>query len=331
MRQRSHSLLLAILLGGIIPVLLLVTFQKGKQNIPDIAPSETMVNTQPTTTQPTESQYIPVQALQIPVLMSNGEITQMDLSSYLTAVVLKEMPASFEMEALKAQAVVARTYALRQCTAGSKHTGGAVCVNSACCQGFCTPEDYLVSGGEQAMLDRIRDAILDTENQVLVYDGKLIDATYFSCSGGKTEDAKAVWGTDIPYLQSVESPGEESATNYVNTVQYSLDTFSALLGIEKINSLEEWIGSITYTEGGGVDTIEICGIPYKGTKLREILGLRSTAFTITAIGDRVTITTKGFGHRVGMSQYGAEAMAVQGSTYEEILSYYYQGAMLVDY
>ena len=331
MRKRSHALLFAILLGGIIPVLLLVTLHRGKENVPDIPSTETTMYTQISTTQPTESQNILKQALQIPVLMSNGEITQMDLSAYLTAVVLKEMPASFEIEALKAQAVVARTYALRQYTTGSKHIDGAVCVNSACCQGFCTPEDYLASGGDQAMLDRIRGAIQDTGNQVLVYDGKLIDATYFSCSGGKTEDAKAVWGADIPYLQSVESPGEESAENYVNTVQYSLDTFSVLLGIEKISNLQEWIGSITYTEGGGVDTIEICGIPYKGTDLRKILGLHSTVFTITAIGDTVTITTKGFGHRVGMSQYGAEAMAVLGSTYKEILSYYYQGTQLVEY
>ena len=331
MRQRTHVLFLAILLGGILPVFLFTVLQKRGQVIPNVIPKETSTNILPSMIQCAEKEPIFPKERSISVLMSSGEVLDLNLSTYITAVVLKEMPASFEVEALKAQAVVARTYALRQQISGNKHRNAAVCTNPACCQGFCSQADYLSAGGEQIMLDRVIQAVHDTENLVLTYDGKLIEATYFSCSGGKTEDARAVWGADVPYLQSVVSPGEESSAYYVNTVRFTFDEFAAHLGIDINCSASEWLGEVTYTEGGGVETIEIAGNTYTGTDLRKRLGLHSTAFVITIVGDTVTITSKGFGHRVGMSQYGAEAMAVNGSTYEEILKYYYQGTELVNY
>ena len=163
---------------------------------------------------------------------------------------------------------------------------------------------------------------------MLTYQGKLIEATYFSCSGGRTEDALAVWGEDVPYLQSVESPGEEGAAHYVDTVSFTASEFCEKIGKELPGIPAEWIGTIRYTAGGGVETIYIGDEPYSGTQLRSMLNLRSTAFLITAAGDTVTITTKGYGHRVGMSQYGADAMAVQGCSYEEILAHYYPGTKL---
>ena len=181
------------------------------------------------------------------------------------------------------------------------------------------------------LLEKVADAVRRTENLVLVYNGDLIEATYFSCSGGKTEDAAAVWGAEVPYLISTDSPGEESAAHYISTVVTTKAQVAALLGFELQGVADPWIGEITYTSGGGVDSIEICGQVYKGTYIRRQLGLRSTAFTITAVGDSVTITTKGFGHRVGMSQYGAEAMAVKGSKFDEILKHYYRDVELAHY
>ena len=283
------------------------------------------------TTQQTQLTVAVSPELVISVLLEDGSIEKMDMDTYLTAVVLQEMPTEFETEALKAQAVVARTYALRRLRTGGKHTGAAVCTSSSCCQGFCNEEAFLLHGGDQTSLEKVKQAVAETSDQVLVYKGELIDATYFSCSGGMTEDAAAVWGADIPYLQSTQSPGEESAAHYTDTVRFSADEFMESLGQALPDTPENWIETITYTDGGGVDTMVICGKTYAGTELRRLLGLRSTAFVITAIGDTVTITTKGFGHRVGMSQYGADAMAVQGSSYQEILAHYYQGTELVSY
>lgn len=267
----------------------------------------------------------------INVWTETGEVLSMELDDYLTSVVLREMPAEFDVEALKAQAVVARTYTLRRRNGNPKHEKAAVCTDPACCQGFCSEREYLSRGGTQEMLDKVRDAVSHTSGEVLQYKGDLIEATYFSCSGGQTEDAKAVWGTDIPYLQSRESPGEEKATYYSDTVTFSAARFKELLDIHTDMRPEQWIESISYTNGGGVETILLCGREYTGVEFRQKLGLRSTAFALTAIGDTVTITTKGFGHRVGMSQYGADAMAVQGHTYEQILLHYYPGTELMLY
>lgn len=266
----------------------------------------------------------------VSVLMKDGSVQLMKLNDYLVSVLLREMPAEFELEALKAQAVVARTYTLRRHTEGSRHNSADVCTDSSCCQAYWDVGEYLSSGGKTEDLEKIRLAVSDTSDEVLIYNGSLIDATYFSCSGGMTEDAVAVWGNDVPYLKAVESPGEESAKHYVDTVTFAKEEFMQKLDINKeTNTLT--IDGIQYTSGGGVDTIEVCGVKIKGTTLRKKLNLNSTAMQISVIGDTVTVTTKGKGHRVGMSQYGADAMASCGTTYGEILSHYYSNTELVTY
>lgn len=274
----------------------------------------------------TEAPNVGVNATERTILVMDGEkVVEMVLDDYLVSVVLREMPAKFSEEALKAQAVVARTYALRREEKGKKHKPAAVCVNSGCCQGYITVADYLENGGKAENLQKIKAAVQATRDIVLTYDGALIDATYFSCSGGTTEDAVAVWGADVPYLRSTESPGEEIATHYTDTVQYSVKEFCRKLGLGKA---DVQIDDITYTDGGGVEKIRICGKEFKGTELRKRLKLRSTAFIMTVLGDTVTITTKGYGHRVGMSQYGAQAMALEGKDFRQILTHYYAGVTL---
>ena len=263
----------------------------------------------------------------IMVLFDSGNVRQMTMGEYLSGVVLAEMPADFEEEALKAQAVVARTYTCKRME-HNKHGAAAVCTNSACCQGYRDAEDYVNSNGKPESVRKIRSAVTETDGQVLVYGGELIDATYFSCSGGLTEDAVAVWGQDVPYLQSVESPGEENAPRYSERIRYTPENFMLLTGISGEGSVSSWFGPVTWTDGGGVDTIRICGKTFTGTELRGILGLRSTMFTVSVSEGMIVIETKGFGHRVGMSQYGAQAMAEEGSSYQEILEHYYVGALL---
>ncbi len=246
------------------------------------------------------------------------------LEEYVLCVTLAEMPADFEVEALKAQAVVARTYTCKR-SSEPKHQDGAVCTDAACCQAYITVEDYLLSGGSREAVEKVKYAVDATAGQVLRYQGEYIEATYFSCSGGRTEDAQAVWGSAVPYLQSVDSPGEEGAAHYTDTVSFTKEEFLQKLGLP-LQAVK--IGAIRYSDGGGVAEMELCGESFSGTDIRKKLSLRSTAFTITTAGDSVTVTTRGFGHRVGMSQYGAEAMAVAGKSYEEILLHYYTGAVL---
>ena len=265
----------------------------------------------------------------IMILFDSGNVRQMTMGEYLSGVVLAEMPADFEEEALKAQAVVARTYTSKRME-HNKHGAAAVCTNSACCQGYRDAQDYVSAGGTEKSVEKIRAAVRSTDGQVMVYGGELIDATYFSCSGGQTEDAVAVWGQDVPYLQSVESPGEEYAPRYSDRIRYTPENFRLLTGISGEGSVGSWFGPVTYTDGGGVDTIRICGQTFTGTELRGILGLRSTMFTVSVSDGMIVIETKGFGHRVGMSQYGAQAMAEAGSNCREILEHYYVGALLTD-
>ena len=267
-------------------------------------------------------------AVTLTVLNRSGNLQQMTLEDYLLGVVLAEMPASFEPEALKAQAVVARTYTCKRME-GGKHDDAAVCMDPGCCQGFRAPADYLDEGGKQTAVDKVRSAVKSTDGQVLHYDGSLIDATYFSCSGGSTEDAVAVWGQDVPYLRAVDSPGEEDAPRFTDSVSFTTSEFAGKLGLSDQGDPASWFGAVRYTEGGGVDTMVIRGKTFTGPRLRSALGLRSTAFSVSVDGKTITVTTRGFGHRVGMSQYGAQAMARTGSSCAEILAHYYTGAELV--
>lgn len=309
--------ILAAFLVCILPVLMAVPFANKVE-----APTAT--------TLPAELVTMPEPVDEDLVLIYNeGSVYSVPVESYITCVVLAEMPASFEMEALKAQAVVARTYTYRRMEQ-PKHNEAAVCTDSICCQAYVAVADYIENGGTVDSVNRIAQAVAETSGQVMTYQGTYIEATYFSCSGGKTEDAAAVWGSDVPYLQSVDSPGEENATHYTDTVRLSAEEFCEKLDYQPSGPSETWIGQIRYTEGGGVSNIQIGEKIFSGTQLRKCLNLRSTAFVITAVGDVVTITTKGFGHRVGMSQYGADAMAVMGKSYREILCHYYQGAQLTD-
>lgn len=326
MYKRWFDLTVAVVIVVVIPVLLFLAVS-GERGNEEIKTSSLPADTGNDNTLVTSEEAA---TLDISVLMDNGDILQMPLNTYVLHVVLAEMPADFETDALKAQAVVARTYALKRYDGNTKHPA-AVCTESDCCQGYTSVESYLADGGKTEALRKIEAAVEETQNLVLVYNGSLIEATYFSCSGGMTEDAAAVWGADIPYLQSTESPGEESAEHYTDTVYFSTEEFERKLNRDLPEEPYAWLGEISYTKGGGIDTLEIAGMSYKGTQLRSLLGLRSTAFSITILGKTVIITTKGFGHRVGMSQYGADAMAVQGKTFDQILYHYYPGTELMMY
>ena len=316
MRSLCKDLCTAMFLGLILPGILLNTADAFLRIRSQTAQQETIPETVAAT-------------VSLPMRLRNpdGTVSEMEMDTYLVNVLLAEIPAEFELEAQKAQAVTARTYTRKAGETGGKHGDGSVCTKSSCCQAYITEEDYLLQGGTQEGIDKIRKAVQATSGYVLTYEGTLIEATYFSCSGGHTEDAAAVWGSEFPYLQAVESPGEENAAHFTDMVTFTHRQFQNALGILPPEDTETWIGEVSYTAGGGVADMEIGGEVFTGTQLRSLLGLRSTNFTIT-VGEKITITTMGYGHRVGMSQYGADAMAVAGSSYEEILRHYYPGPVL---
>lgn len=269
-------------------------------------------------------------------LETEAGVAELPLAEYLTEVVLSEMPASFSEAALEAQAVAARTFTLKQRAAG-KHAEADLCGDSSCCQAWTSREALEAKLGDtfEMYWDKASRAVAATDGLVLTYNGALIDAVYFSCSGGTTEDAVAVWGSDVPYLQAVESPGEEISGKFETTVTVPLDQFKVTLQaadpqVWLAGSPSTWFGIRTETEGGGVDTLEIGGRLFRGTELRTLFGLNSAKFTVEATADAVQFTVSGYGHRVGMSQYGAEAMARAGAGFEEILLHYYTGAAVTD-
>ena len=260
-------------------------------------------------------------------LNHENRIYSISMEEYLIGVVAAEMPASFEMEALKAQAVAARTFAVNSLN-NLKHQDFDICGNSACCQGWSdcsafTDENY----------KKIATAVAETEGEILVYEGDVIDAVYFSCSGGMTEDAVEVWGNAVPYLRSVKSEGEEQAAKYKSTKIVPINEFKQLITSQKpaaifLESPRDWIERVEYTNGGGVSEILIGGCWLSGSQMRELFELNSTRFVINVLGDSVKFEVYGFGHRVGMSQYGANAMAQNGANYIDILKHYYSGVSI---
>lgn len=313
MRPLWRDILDAVWIGMILPGVLLNIFV-WKQRQQEVAQLPTLYQ-----------QSVQESGNCILVQDQKGVHTNMDLDTYLTGVLLAEIPADFQEEALKAQAVAARTYAWKAHSTGGKHGDNSVCTNSACCQAYVQEDDYLSRSGNPDHLEKVRNAVVSTSGMVLFYDGEPIEATYFSSSGGSTEAAVAVWGADYPYLQTVSSPEEV----LVESVYYTKEEFEQALGISLSGDHSQWFGPASYTEGGGVASMDICGKSYTGVQLRSLLGLRSTVFQMEVEDGKIKITTRGYGHRVGMSQYGANVMAEQGRTWQQILQHYYPGTTLV--
>ena len=270
------------------------------------------------------------------VKLSDGTVTEMTMADYLWRVVAAEMPASFEPEALKAQAVAARTYAAAKMAAGEvNHPDADMCTDISCCQAYITPQEAAENWGESAAdyEAKVSAAVADTDGVIATYGGQPIQAVFFSSAAGRTADAVEVWGNDVPYLTSVESPEGEEVPNYHSTVTVPAEEFRTTLlsqvsGADLSGDPAGWFGTPVLGSNGAVVTIPVGGAEVAGTTLRTLFGLRSAVFTVQADSSAVTFSVTGYGHGVGMSQYGANAMAKEGKSYEEILKWYYTGVEL---
>ena len=270
----------------------------------------------------------------VQLAVKNGDAVEiMALDVYLQGVVRGEMPASFELEALKAQAAAERTYIYYQLAAGRKeaHPNADVCTDPSCCNAWLSEEAAREKwGGDfDGWESRIEEAVAATDGQVALYDGQPILAVFHSSSAGKSAGAGDVWSGDMPYLRSVDSPeGEETVPNYYSAAEFTAAEAKALLAqahpeLTFSGGPDKWFGAVEKDESGRVGTVEVCGAPLRGVEVRRIFSLRSACFTIDAAADRVTFRVTGYGHGVGMSQYGANELARQGRTWQEILLWYY--------
>lgn len=268
--------------------------------------------------------------------VEKNKIYKLDREEYITRVVAAEMPAGFETEALKAQAVAARTYSFKKMnTDDDKHFGADLCTDFNHCQAYCSPDAMKEKWGNKFKdnYNKIHNAVLTTDGEYLKYGEDIALAVFHACSNGKTENARDVWGGDIPYLISVESIGDDAKSDYISENIYSKKEFLKLLNkwneseiIEK--SDEKLIEDIVLSEGDNVDHIIINGKKIKGVDIRKIFNLKSTSFTIEESETEIKFIVCGHGHGVGMSQYGANDMAKKSKNYKEILSHYYPGTQI---
>ncbi|MGL4774472.1 MAG: stage II sporulation protein D [Clostridium sp.] len=268
-------------------------------------------------------------------ITNDKKVIEVSVEDYIIGVLGSEMPVSFDEEALKAQAIAARTfYYSRRISPCPKANGGEIC-DTVHCQVYMNKEERLSKWSASTAnqnYKKLEEAVKSTEGLVLSYKGELVRSPqFFSTSSGKTEDAKDVFGSEVPYLKSIESPGEEISTKFEET-----KTFKKSELVNKINSsyeksklnikdIQSQISIEERSEAGMVTKLKLGNEVIKGTEFRSMLGLNSANFTIEYKGEDVIITCKGYGHGVGMSQWGANVMGKNGKTYDEILTHYYTG------
>ena len=272
---------------------------------------------------------------------NDGSIEELDLDEYLYGVVSAEMPANYEIEALKAQAIVARTYTIyKEKTANAKHEGATICDDSNCCQAWISKEDRLARWEEtnaEELWNKIVSSVDSTKGKIITYEGEPINAFFHSNSGGATEIPLNVWGgSGYTYLQVVETAGEDAYSQYSSEVILTKDDV-----IEKIKKnhpeieinfdLEDSIKIKEYTDSGRIKTITFGNVNLSGVEARTLFGLKSANFEVKVDGNNIIFNVIGYGHGVGMSQTGADSMAKQGKTCEEIIKHFYSGVEISEY
>lgn len=259
-----------------------------------------------------------------------NEIVSHMLEEYLVGVLAAEMPASFHEEALKAQAVAARTFiynAMQSNENDTTHPGADICTDSTHCQAWISNADMNAKQGEEwydTYYSKLKNAVQSTEGEIVTYNNEPIVAVFHSTASGRTENSEDVWGGTYPYLKSVESAGDKESPKFLSTITTDKDEVCRVLGVTEAKAYD-----IVRSEGGAVLTINIGGYLFKGSDIRSYFGLNSSNFEIEETENDFIFHVKGCGHGVGLSQYGANAMAKEGKSYRDILTTYYTDVTLI--
>ena len=331
MKNLGKILVLAILQVGVILSLPLFMAKEGEKT--PVAPTAAVMAENEIKNQQTEHSFEEQEKV-IHMLAAEGE-RDISLEEYLFGVVAAEMPASFEPEALMAQAVAARSYAMFRVSSGVH--GGAVCTDYNCCQAWLSEEELKEKWGAyyDVYSDKIRAAVCETEGQCLAYEGEPILAAFHSSSGGRTESSENVFGQAIPYLVSVDSMEDPAAIpNYISSVELTEDElYAAIAAWNEDAAVRVSEGALfseaVFSTSGRLLSVKLCGEEVNGSMLRKVFSLRSSDISWERVDKGIRFTVTGYGHGVGMSQYGANNMAKQGSGWREIVAHYYTGASIV--
>lgn len=269
-----------------------------------------------------------------------GEIEELNLDEYLYGVVSAEMPADFELEALKAQAIVARTYTMYKIINGEKHEGADICDNSACCQAWISKENRMVRWDEDVRdsnWNKIVTAVNDTQGRIITYNGEPINAFFHSNSGGFTEIPINVWGgSGYDYLQVVETSGEDEYSQYSSEAEFTKDELIQKM-LENYSDFEidfnqeNPIQILEYTDSKRVKTVKIGNKNISGVEARKIFELRSSNFSVSVIDDKIKFEVIGYGHGVGLSQTGSDSLAKQGYSVDDIINHFYKNIQIINY
>lgn len=336
--MKKIALLAAVvfLILYIIPTLSLYVFEKNyplQKIAVEVSESKDSIISQDSS----ESRYIQVYDI------NSNEVITLELEEYVMGVVAGEMPAEFEVEALKAQAVTARTYLLyklkKNTTNPEQHKEAPICTGIHC-QVYYSKEELLKKYSQDwydNYWDKIANAVNSTNGQILTFEDKIIEPLFHSTSGGRTENSEDVFTAFAPYLRSVESPYEANSPKLTSTVSIPITEFieklKGSLGINDITAqnLKNKISLLEVSEGGKVKTLQIGDKILTGREFRSLYNLNSTNFKFVQNSNAIEIITTGYGHGVGMSQYGANGMAIEGYNYQDILKHYYTGVKIMRY
>ncbi len=304
----------------VVPTILVVGFSNDE-------PGLTTYETEQTDEQPPLITGEPEEVEHIAVFRSEEEIIEeVPFEDYIAGVVASEMPATYEMDALKAQALTARTYIMQLLTTGSDINlpDGANVTDTVMHQVFKNEEELNEEWGSEYewKMARVKQAVYETSGKIITYNGEPITAAYFSTSNGYTENSEEYWSNEFPYLRSVESPWDVDSPRYEGETVMSVQEFEQKLEVTIDSGPPGEI--LSRTTGGRVAKAEIGGVEFTGREVRDLLDLDSSDFQWERQGNMISIETKGWGHGVGMSQYGADQMAKEGYDYEEIILHYYQ-------
>ena len=273
----------------------------------------------------------------VKLLQPDGTVEELTMVDYLFGVVAAEMPAAFEEEALKAQACAARTYTVTLQEASSpRHPDAQICDDSGCCQAYLDRAEAEARWGANAELysGKIQRAVEETDGLGVLYNGAPIQAVFFSAAG-RTVGAVEAWGNSVDYLVGVESPEGEEVPNYHSQVVLTAEevrtaALAQYPGADLSGDPSGWFSQPVENSAGGVASVDLGGVTLTGSEVRTLFGLRSASFSVSWDGEAFTFDVTGYGHGVGMSQYGANAMAKEGSSFRDILTWYYTGAQVDD-
>jgi stage II sporulation protein D len=304
----------------IIPTLIVIPFGKENGNESRMVEKE---QTAQTPQEETEASPFSVAVMR----STSEEVENVPLETYVSRVIASEMPADFELEALKAQALAARTYIVNH----KLHTNEndkkeSDVTDTVQHQVYKDDKELKRQWGSdyEWKIDKIKKAVQETKGEILTYNSQPITPAFFSTSNGFTENSEDYWENELPYLRSVESHWDKSSPKFLDQKIFTLNQFENAMKVE-LNKSGSLVMEVTRTKSNRVDELMIDGHKFSGRAVREKLELRSSDFKIKQKNDHLIFTTKGYGHGIGMSQYGANGMAKEGKTYKDIVNHYYKG------